>query len=89
MDLANHKSAEKRARQSRKRYMRNKAYRTRLKNVLKKTRIALASEDPSRFPDILKEAERAIRKINSKGVIHKNKASRLISRLYRRAVLEK
>lgn len=83
--MANHKSAEKRARQNKKRYMRNKAYRTRLKNVLKKTRAMIETEtDRTAIEVQLKEAERIIRKICTKGVIHKNKASRLISRLYER-----
>jgi len=83
--VANHKSAEKRARQNKKRYMRNKAYRTRLKNVLKKTRAMIETEtDRTAIEVQLKEAERIIRKICTKGVIHKNKASRLISRLYER-----
>ncbi len=83
--MANHKSAEKRARQNKKRYMRNKAYRTRLKNILKKTRLVIETEsDTSVIEAQLKEAERVIRKICSKGVIHENKASRLISRLHDR-----
>ncbi|WP_025270476.1 30S ribosomal protein S20 [Hippea sp. KM1] len=83
--MANHKSAEKRARQNKKRYMRNKAYRTRLKNVLKKTRTMIDTEtDKAAIEAQLKEAERVIRKICTKGVIHQNKASRLISRLYER-----
>ncbi len=83
--MANHKSAEKRARQNRRRYMRNKAYRTRLKNILKKTKMVIESEsDTGVIESQLKEAERVIRKICTKGVIHENKASRLISRLYDR-----
>lgn len=83
--MANHKSAEKRARQNKKRYMRNKAYRTRLKNILKKTRMVIDTEqDNSAVEAQLKEAERVIRKICTKGVIHANKASRLISRLHER-----
>ncbi len=83
--MANHKSAIKRARQNKKRYMRNKAYRTRLKNVLKKTRNIIETENDTQVIEAqLKEAERIIRKICTKGVIHKNKASRLISRLYDR-----
>ncbi len=83
--MANHKSAEKRARQNKKRYMRNKAYRTRLKNILKKTRTMIETEtDKATLEAQLKDAERAIRKICSKGIIHENKASRLVSRLYER-----
>ncbi|WP_022670628.1 30S ribosomal protein S20 [Hippea alviniae] len=84
--MANHKSAAKRARQNKKRYMRNKAYRTRLKNVLKKARLIIEQEnDRETVEKHLREAERVIRKIYSKGVIKENKASRLISRLYQKA----
>ncbi len=84
--MANHKSAIKRARQNRKRYARNKSYRTRLKNILKKARAAIEEEkDKEVLEKKLQEAERLIRKIHSKGIIHRNKASRLISRLYQRA----
>ncbi|WP_035586757.1 30S ribosomal protein S20 [Hippea jasoniae] len=83
--MANHKSAIKRARQNKKRYARNKAYRTRLKNILKKTRMIIDTEtDQEKIKQQLVEAERIIRKIATKGVIHDNKASRLISRLYDR-----
>ncbi len=85
VSVANHKSAIKRARQNKKRYARNKAYRTRLKNILKKTRMIIDTEtDQEKIKQQLVEAERIIRKIATKGVIHDNKASRLISRLYDR-----
>ncbi len=84
--MANHKSAIKRARQNKKRYARNKSYRTRLKNILKKARLAIEQEkDPEVLQAKLREAERLIMKIKSKGIIHRNKASRLVSRLYKRA----
>ncbi|AEA34223.1 30S ribosomal protein S20 [Hippea maritima] len=84
--MANHKSAIKRVRQNKKRYMRNKAYRTRLKNILKKSRMLIEAEsDKETVEAQLKEAEKVIRKICSKGIIHKNKASRLISNLYQKA----
>ena len=84
--MANHKSAIKRARQNKKRYARNKSYRTRLKNILKKARLAIEQEqDKEVLEQKLREAERLIQKIKSKGIIHKNKAARLVSRLYKRA----
>ncbi len=83
--MANHKSAEKRVRQNKKRYARNKFYRTRLKNILKEARKAESLNDKESIDLKLKEADRAIQKIKSKGLIHKNKAARLVSRLYKRA----
>ena len=43
--MANHKSAEKRARQTIKRTERNRFYRTRLKNLTKAVRVAVANND--------------------------------------------
>ncbi len=84
--MANHKSALKRARQTTKRYERNKAYRTRLKNILKEARLVIETEENKEIVDKqLKETEKLIQKIETKGIIHKNKASRLISRLYKKA----
>jgi small subunit ribosomal protein S20 len=84
--VANHKSALKRAKQTEKRYARNKAYRTRLKNILKEARLFIENEENKEAVEQhLKNAERLIQKIHTKGIIHKNKASRLISRLYKKA----
>jgi len=84
--VANHKSALKRAKQNEKRYARNKAYRTRLKNILKSARLTIEQEEnPEVVEQQLKKAERLIYKIETKGIIHKNKAARLVSRLYKKA----
>lgn len=83
--MANHKSALKRVKQNKKRYLRNKAYRTRLKNIVKQARLAINSADTQDLDQELKKAQKAIHKIKSKGVIHKNKAARLVSRLAKAA----
>jgi len=83
--VANHKSALKRVKQNKKRYLRNKAYRTRLKNIVKQARLAINSADTQDLDQELKKAQKAIHKIKSKGVIHKNKAARLVSRLAKAA----
>ncbi len=84
--MANHKSALKRAKQNKKRYSRNKVYRTRLKNILKKARLTIEQEENGEIMEkSLKDAERLIYKIKTKGIIHKNKAARLVSRLYKKA----
>jgi small subunit ribosomal protein S20 len=77
--LANHKSAAKRAKQSEVRYMRNKAVRTKMKNVIKKIRLdAEAGKNPSENMNVAKSV---IDKAAKKGVIHKRSAARKISRL--------
>jgi small subunit ribosomal protein S20 len=81
--LANHKSALKRARQNEERRQRNRARKTRMKNVVKAVEQAIATSSPELAAEKLKEAVSVIDKTASKGVIHKNKAARKISRLTR------
>ncbi|MGB9744055.1 MAG: 30S ribosomal protein S20 [Desulfurella sp.] len=84
--MANHKSALKRVKQNKKRYARNKSYRTRLKNAVKRARLAIInSQNVQDLQEELKKAQKIIHKIKSKGVIHKNKAARLVSRLAKAA----
>ncbi|MCD6132776.1 MAG: 30S ribosomal protein S20 [Deltaproteobacteria bacterium] len=79
--MPQHKSAAKRMRQNKKRYMRNKAYRTRLKNVIRTVREKIEDKNLEEAQKAFKQAEKTINHIASKGVIHKNKASRLTSKL--------
>ncbi len=81
--MANHKSAIKRARQNEVRRLRNKSYKTRVKNVSKAVRIAAGKNSAEEAAEALKKAVSVIQKTASKGVIHKNKAARKISRLSR------
>jgi small subunit ribosomal protein S20 len=81
--LANHKSALKRAKQNEERRQRNRARKTRMKNVVKAVEQAIATNDKELAMSKLIEAVSIIDKTASKGVIHKNKAARKISRLTR------
>ena len=81
--MANHKSALKRARQSEVRRLRNMGYKTRSKNIVKEVRAAVAENDKEQAIEKLKKATAIIQKSASKGVFHKKKASRKISRLAR------
>ncbi|MBW1729940.1 MAG: 30S ribosomal protein S20 [Deltaproteobacteria bacterium] len=81
--MANHKSAIKRARQNQVRRLRNKSYKTRVKNVSKEVRMAVSMNSLEEAQAKLKKAVSIIQKTASKGVIHKNTAARKISRLYR------
>jgi small subunit ribosomal protein S20 len=81
--LANHKSALKRARQSEEKRLRNKGYKTRVKNVVKDVRTAVAAHSPEEAGGRFKEAVSVIQKTACKGIIHKNSAGRKISRLAR------
>jgi len=78
--LANHKSALKRVKQSELKHMRNKAVRTRVKNIVKDVRTGSAEAGKDNTT-ILNTAKSIIDKAAKKGVIHKRTASRKISRL--------
>ncbi|QOQ99226.1 30S ribosomal protein S20 [Campylobacter lari] len=79
--MANHKSAEKRARQTIKRTERNRFYRTRLKNITKEVREAAANNDKEAAQNALKVANKSIHAMVSRGFLKKQTASRRVSRL--------
>ncbi len=79
--MANHKSAIKRAKQNEVRRIRNRSRRTRMKHAIRSLEEALASRNVEEAQSRLKEAISVIDRTASKGVIHKNHASRRISRL--------
>ena len=76
--MANHRSAEKRHRQSLKRYARNKHWRSTIRNAVRDVRQAAGSDEAeAKFS----QAEQLLRKGVTKGVLHRRTASRTISRL--------
>ena len=79
--MANHPSALKRARQSEKKRARNASRKTRVKKVIKLVRSAVDNQNREEAEKALKSAVPVIYKAGSKGVIHKRKASRQVSRL--------
>ena len=79
--MANHKSAEKRARQNTKRRLRNKSVKTGIKHVTKRVRSAADGASKDTAATDLKYAQSTIDKATKKGVIHKRTAARKISRL--------
>ncbi len=81
--MANTASAEKRNRQAQRRRARNVQVRTGVKSAVKKVRDALEKGDAAAAKQALAAAERALDKASSKGVVHRNAASRRISRLAR------
>ena len=81
--VANHKSAEKRHRQSKIRNARNTHIRSTMRSYVKKVRTAIADGDFDTAKTLLEKAVPYIDKAASKGVIHKATASRKISRLTR------
>ncbi len=79
--MANHKSAEKRARQALKRRDRNRAVRSEVRTSVKAVRQAVEAGDASNAQARLRVAERTLRKAASKGVVKRETASRSVSRL--------
>jgi len=82
--VANIKSAKKRILVIRKRTMRNKAIRSAVKTAIKKFELALKVKPTEETKELLRQAVRALDKAVTKGVIHKNTASRKKSRLTRK-----
>jgi len=84
--LANHKSALKKIRQDEARRLRNKAVRTRYRNLLKAVRAAVEAKDAAQAEEALRAVAPYLQKAASRNVIHQNKAARHISRLTRQVV---
>lgn len=81
--MANHPSALKRARQGKARKLRNLAHRTRAKSVVKEVRAILQGSDPAQVQEKFKKAVSTLHRSATRGVLHRKKASRKISRLAR------
>ncbi|MFA9373451.1 30S ribosomal protein S20 [Poseidonibacter sp.] len=79
--MANHKSAEKRARQTIVRTERNRFFKTRLKNVTKNVLAALEEADKEKALATFKVANKYIHHCVSKGILKKGTAARKVSRL--------
>lgn len=79
--MANIKSAKKRIKVISKKTLRNKMIRTRTKSEVKKLVTAAQAGNKDEAQELLVNATVAIDKACSKGVLHKNTASRKKSRL--------
>ena len=79
--MANHKQAEKRNRQRIKRRARNLRHLSTMRTFMKRVRKALASGQVDEAKEVMPQAITAIGRAASKGVVHRNTASRYISRL--------
>jgi small subunit ribosomal protein S20 len=79
--MANHKSAEKRARQTERRTAVNTARRSRVRGSIKKVEEAIKSGDKQAAAAALRAAQPEIQRGGIKRVITKNAAARRVSRL--------
>lgn len=78
--MAQHKSADKRARGSKRKAVRNKASISRMRTAVKQVR---TSTDKEKALTELKKTVKLLDQLASKGVIHKNKAANDKSKLTR------
>lgn len=82
--MANSKQAKKRIRQTARTTEVNKNRRSRVRTFEKKIELALEAGDKKAAEEALKAAQPEIARGVSRGILHKNTASRKISRLSRR-----
>ncbi|HEV2883910.1 MAG TPA: 30S ribosomal protein S20 [Pyrinomonadaceae bacterium] len=83
--MPNHKSAEKRMRQSERRRKINRGNRSRVRTAIKGLRTALESGEAKQTSELLPQTISTIDKAVRNGALHKNAAARYKSRLTRGA----
>lgn len=82
--MANTPSAKKATRKIARRTAMNKLPRTRMRGFIRRVEEAIASGDKEVARQALKDAQPQIMKAASKGIVHRNTASRKVSRLTHR-----
>jgi len=83
--MANHSATKKDVRQAAKRRERNKYYGKTTRNAIRELRAAKGTEASAKFPDVAS----MIDKLAKKGIIHKNKAANLKSKLAKKSTASK
>ena len=79
--MPNHKSAEKRVRQTARKNEVNRKNRSRLRTEIKKLRASLGENNAAASQELLPQSVSMIDKMVGKGIIHRNTAARYKSRL--------
>ena len=79
--MANTSSAKKAHRQTLRRTEINKARRSRMRTFVRKVEEAIAAGNQAAAAEALRNAEPEIMRAAQKGIVHKNMASRKVSRL--------
>ncbi|MCP4317679.1 MAG: 30S ribosomal protein S20 [Hyphomicrobiales bacterium] len=82
--MANTASAKKATRKIAKRTEVNKTRRSRVRNFVRKVEEAIATGDQAAAAEALKQAQPELMRAATKGVVHRNTASRKVSRLAKR-----
>jgi small subunit ribosomal protein S20 len=84
--MANHFSALKRARQTVKRTVRNRANASQLRTALRSMKESLEKGDKTAAGQVYRETVSTLDKATKKGILHENTASRYKSRLSARLI---
>ncbi len=79
--MPNLAQAKKALRKAKKAFVRNEAIRDGVRKLKKLARVAVDAKDKSKATTVAHDLQVALDKASKRGVIHKNKASRLKSRL--------
>ncbi len=79
--MANHKSAEKRFRQTVKRTEINRSRVSRVRSFVKKVELAIASGNQEEAQSAFRAAQPELQRAVTKGIAHKNNVARKLSRL--------
>ncbi len=79
--MAQHKSAEKRARQTERRTATNRARVSRIRTFVKNVELAIATGDKPAAEAAMRAAQPEMHRGVSKGVMHRNTIARKLSRL--------
>lgn len=79
--MAQHKSAEKRARQTERRTATNRARVSRIRTFIKNVELAIATGDKPAAEAAMRAAQPEMHRGVSKGVMHRNTIARKLSRL--------
>ena len=82
--MANTKSAQKAVRKIERRTAINKSRRSQMRTYVRKVEEAIAAKDPAAAATALHDAEPLVARAAQKGILHRNTASRKISRLTKR-----
>ncbi|MFZ9660430.1 MAG: 30S ribosomal protein S20 [Chitinophagaceae bacterium] len=75
--MANHKATKKDVRQASKRRDRNRYYGKTTRNAIRDLKALNAADAKNKLPDVISQIDKLVKR----GVIHKNKASNIKSRL--------
>jgi small subunit ribosomal protein S20 len=81
--VADHKDALKRNRQNEKKRVRNRHYKSQMRSATKNFRDAVEAGDLDGAKTLYASTSALIQRVGGKGIIHKNQASRRVSRMHK------